>query len=134
MPINKNRPTVRHGKRIIISIPGEVNGVELRSQLEVDFAQELQKREIKWRYEPERIGAGHYLVDFYLTDLKCWVEVKGRYDSREDLLLPNVAINLKRERGEKLYLWMEDEAYLVGPREYTKMTHDEFWVAIQKGE
>ncbi len=130
MANDRRSPRVQHGPRKIISIPGTVNGVELRSQLEVSFAQELQRRGIHWQYEPERIGAGHYLVDFYLPDLRCWVEVKGRYELRDDLLLPNVAINLKRERGERLYLYMEDKAYIIGAKDYTPITLEEFWAQI----
>ncbi|MBN2305995.1 MAG: hypothetical protein JXQ72_16050 [Anaerolineae bacterium] len=131
MSSGKNKPHVQRGKRRIPSLPGEYHSVEMRSQLEIHFAQELTRRDITWRYEPERIGPGHYLVDFYLPDLKCWVEVKGRFDSRESLLLPNVALNLKRDRGERLFLYMKDRAYLVGPRHYQELTHDELWDAIQ---
>jgi len=70
-------------------------------------------------------------VDFYLPDFHTWVEVKGRYEFRDDLLLPNVAVNLKRERGERLFLWMEKKAYLVGPKSFTPLTLDEFWEAVQ---
>jgi hypothetical protein len=114
------------------SMPGVVNDVELRSQLEVRFATELEQRNIHWSYEPERIGAGHYLVDFYLPDQHCWVEVKGRYDSRESLLLPNVAIHLQRERGERLYLYMPEQAYAVGARALKPLSHEEFWAEILK--
>jgi hypothetical protein len=126
----RTSPRVQRGPREIRSLKGRYGNMEFRSMLEVRFAQELEQRQIAWKYEPERIGAGHYLVDFYLPDLKCWVEVKGRFEPRDDLLLPNVAINLKRERGERLFLYMEDEAYLVGSREFKRLTHDEFWAAL----
>ena len=130
-PLSRGGPSPRRGKRRIVSLPGVVKGVEMRSQLEVRFAEELEQRGIPWRYEPERIGAGHYLVDFYLPDFHTWVEVKGRYEFRDDLLLPNVAVNLKRDRGERLFLWMEAKAYLVGPKTFSPLTLDEFWEAIQ---
>lgn len=130
-PVNPGGPAPRRGKRRIVSLPGVVNGVELRSQLEVRFVEELERRGISWRYEPERIGAGHYLVDFYLPDYHTWVEVKGRYEFRDDLLLPNVAINLKRDRGERLFLMMENKAYLVEPKSFTPLTLDEFWEALR---
>jgi hypothetical protein len=126
----RTSPRVQRGPREIRSLKGRYRNTEFRSLLEVRFAQELEKRQIAWKYEPERIGAGHYLVDFYLPGLKCWVEVKGRFEPRDDLLLPNVAINLKRDRGERLFLYMEDEAYLVGSREFKRLTHDEFWAAL----
>jgi len=126
-PLHRSGPAPRRGKRRIVSLPGVVKGVELRSQLEVWFAEELERRGIRWLYEPERIGAGHYLVDFYLPDLHTWVEIKGRYEFRDDLLLPNVAANLKRDRGERLFLVMGDQAYWVKPKTFVPLTHEEFW-------
>lgn len=126
----RTSPRVQRGPREIRSLKGHYRNTAFRSLLEVRFAQELEQRQIAWKYEPERIGAGHYLVDFYLPDLKCWVEVKGRFEPRDDLLLPNVAINLKRERGERLFLYMQDEAYLVGSKEFKRLTQDEFWAAL----
>jgi hypothetical protein len=124
-------PRVRSGKRTVPAIPEVYKGVQFRSRLEVLFAQELEKRAIKWDYEPERIGGGRYLVDFHLPDLKCWVEVKGRFEARDDLLLPNVAGHLRSERSERLYLYMQTKAYLVTWKDFEPLTHDEFWQAIQ---
>jgi hypothetical protein len=122
-------PTGPH-KRRVLSIPGVFNGIPLRSQLEIKFATELENRQIHWKYEPERIGAGGYLVDFYLPDLRCWVEVKGERDARDNLLLPNVAIVVQRDRGERLFMYMQNEAFAVGPRGFKPLTHEEFWAAI----
>lgn len=131
MADKKRAPRVQRGKRTKLSISSVHQGYEMRSLLEVHFAQELDRRGITWRYEPERIGAGHYLVDFYLPDLGCWVEVKGRYEPRDSLLLPNVAINLKRDRGERLFLYMERKAYRIDARSFIELTHDDFWAALQ---
>ena len=124
-------PRVPRGKRTVPSNQQVYKGVLFRSRLEVLFAQELEKRQIKWAYEPERIGGGRYLVDFYLPDLKCWVEVKGRFEARDDLLLPNVAGHLKTGRGERLFLYMRSKAYRVGWKGFEPLTHAEFWEAIQ---
>ncbi|GAB4408336.1 MAG: hypothetical protein Kow00106_01500 [Anaerolineae bacterium] len=105
-------------------------GALMRSRLEVRFAQELDRRGIAWQYEPERIGGGRYLVDFYLPDLKCWVEVKGRFEARDDLLLPNVANHLRAERGERLFLFMRARAFRVTWRGFEPLTLDEFWAAL----
>ncbi|HEX3049225.1 MAG TPA: hypothetical protein VHP83_01110 [Aggregatilineaceae bacterium] len=123
----------RHSQPRIKAISATYQNVEMRSLLEVHFAEQLDQHEIAWKYEPERIGAGHYLVDFYLPELRCWVEVKGRFEFRDDLLLPNVAINLHRDRGERLFLYMEDQAFSVGFKDFKPLTHDEFWAAIKEG-
>ncbi len=132
MTPRKGKPRVQRGKRRKIALPARVRGEEMRSKLEARFAHQLEARGIAWQYEPERIGAGHYLVDFYLPDLACWVEVKGRFEPRDSLLLPNVAINLKRERGERLFLYMPDQAYRVGGKAFTPLSHEDFWRAIQE--
>jgi hypothetical protein len=126
----KKGPTLQRGKKRVAAVKGVFRGVELRSQLEILFATELEKRQIKWVYEPERIGPGRYLVDFYLPDLKCWVEVKGKFEPRDSLLLPNVAINLKRYRGERLFLYMRNKAYTVGSKTFTPLSHEEFWSEV----
>lgn len=127
---NREGPHVRRGKRRIIAVPAVVGGYELRSQLEARFAQELQRRAITWRYEPERISAAKYLVDFYLPDYRCWVEVKGHFDATEDLELPLVAAWLQRERGERLYLYMAREFYCIHPRRYERLDDEAWWTAI----
>lgn len=76
------------------AILGIFKGVQFRSQLEIRFATELESRGIRWVYEPERIGDGQYLVDFYLPDCGCWVEVKGRFEPRDDYLLKDAAAYL----------------------------------------
>ena len=131
MPDNPTGPRVPRGRRTVPAIPQVYKGVQFRSRLEVLFAQELEKRQIAWVYEPERIGGGRYLVDFHLPDLRCWVEVKGRFEARDDLLLPNAAGHLKAERSEALYLYMQTKAYRVNWKGFEPLTHDEFWQAIQ---
>jgi hypothetical protein len=103
----------------------------MRSQFEVEFAKLLDAREITWEYERERIGGGRYLIDFYLPDLKCWVEVKGRFEARDDMLLPLAATRLKNERGERLFLYMKTRAYRVTTKDFEPLSHEEFWTAIQ---
>lgn len=126
-----DQPRTPRGKRVIPSIPESYKGITFRSRLEVLFAQELDKRAIPWTYEPERIGGGRYLVDFHLPDHRCWVEVKGRFEARDELLLPNAAGHLRGERGERLFLYMRGSAYRVTWKGFEPLTHDEFWQAIQ---
>jgi len=124
-------PHVARGPRRKISVESVYHGAYMRSLFEVEFAKELDRREIKWQYEPERIGGGRYLIDFYLPDLKCWVEVKGRFEARDDLLLPLAASHLRTERGERLFLYMKTDAYRVNTKGFEPLTHAAFWDAIQ---
>ena len=59
----RTSPRVQRGPRAIRSLKGHYRNMEFRSLLEVTFAQG-RTAPIAWKYEPERIGAGHYLVDF----------------------------------------------------------------------
>lgn len=79
------KPRVTRGPRHGEATESVYGGALMRSRLEVTFAQELDRRGIAWQYEPERVGGGRYLVDFHLPDLKCWVEVKGRFEAPLDL-------------------------------------------------
>lgn len=114
------------------AIPGKFKGITFRSQLEIRFATQLEARNIRWTYETERLGDGNYLVDFYLPDHKCWVEVKGRFELRDDYLLPQVATYLERERGEQLYIYTQTKAFAVKTNELRQFSHDEFWSIICK--
>ncbi|MBN1562782.1 MAG: hypothetical protein JXA10_03015 [Anaerolineae bacterium] len=114
------------------AIESVYQGKLMRSLFEVEFAKALDARGIAWEYEPERIGGGRYLIDFYLPELTCWVEVKGRFEARDDLLLPLAATRLQKERGERLFLYMKTRAYRVTTKDFAALSHDEFWDAIQK--
>ena len=133
MTANKERrgPNVARGPRRQIAVESVYHGAYMRSLFEVEFAKELDRREIAWQYEPERVGGGRYLIDFYLPDLKCWVEVKGRFEARDDLLLPLAASQLRTERGERLFLYMKKDAYRVNTKGFEPLTHEAFWEAIR---
>ena len=75
----------------------------------------------------QRLGDGQYLVDFYLPDLKTWVEVKGRIEPRDDYLLKEVADLLKRERQGQLFVYTQSKAYHVTAREFKEITHKDLW-------
>lgn len=62
------------------SIPTVYNNTQMRSRLEADIAFALDKLKIRWEYEKTSflLSSGtHYYVDFYLPDLKTWLEGKG---------------------------------------------------------
>jgi hypothetical protein len=112
------------------AIPGIFMGVQFRSQLEIRFATELESRQIRWVYEAERLGDGNYLVDFYLPDCKCWVEVKGQFEPRDHYLLKEVADYLKRERNERLYVFTQRKVYLISETDFQELSRDSFWTAL----
>lgn len=114
------------------AVPGVFKGVQMRSQLEIRFAAHLEEMGIRWVYEAERLGAGQYLVDFYLPDLKTWVEVKGTFEPRDNFLLKEVAADLKQERGERLFVFTQSKAFSVSSRAFTPLTHKEFWAKIDR--
>jgi hypothetical protein len=113
-----------------MSLPGVYKYTRFRSQLELQFVKELDARQIRWFYEPERLGEGRYLVDFYLPDFKCWVEVKGRVDSRDHLVLREVAELVAEERRHRLFMVMKKKAFLVRPEGFYPMTLEQFWAAL----
>ncbi len=106
-------------------------GAWMRSRLEVEFAKQLDARGIAWEYEPERLQGGRYLVDFHLPDLRCWVEVKGRFEARDQLLLPLVAGHLDGQRKARLFLYMRDRAFRVTDSGFAALSHAAFWDAIR---
>jgi hypothetical protein len=118
--------TSRDGSRIL-ALPGMYKYTKFRSQLEIQFAQELDSRGIRWFYEPERLGEGRYLVDFYLPDFKSWVEVKGRVTSRDHLVLREVAEMLSAERHHRVFMYMCSKVYLVTSADFKPLTHELFW-------
>ena len=111
--------------------PGIFKGVQMRSQLEIRFAAELEERGIRWVYEGAVLGQGGYLVDFYLPDLACWVEVKGRFEARDTILLKEVSADLKRDRRERIFVYGQSRAWVVNPSGFREIKHDQFWNMIQ---
>lgn len=65
------------------SKPTMYKGVQMRSKLESRVALVLDKMNLKWKYEPKLflLSSGiYYKPDFYLYELKTWVEAKGIID------------------------------------------------------
>lgn len=62
------------------SVKAIYKDIEMRSILETKVASFLDALNIKWQYEPKvfTLSNGVTLIpDFYLTELKMWMEVKG---------------------------------------------------------
>ena len=75
------------------AIPTDYTGLQFRSKLEARWAVFLDHLRIEWVYEPQRFHHGNcsYLPDFYLPNLKTWIEVKG-----SDEMLAECAETMKR--------------------------------------
>lgn len=114
------------------ALPGPLGLTRFRSQLEIRFAQELEERGLRWFYEPERLGEGKYLLDFYLPDCRTWVEVKGIVDQRDYMVLREVAELMARERRQRVFMWTERKAYRVTAGDFHAMSHEEFWAALEQ--
>jgi hypothetical protein len=112
------------------ALPDALRYTRFRSQLEIRFALGLHERALPWFYEPERLSEGRYLVDFYLPRCKCWVEVKGVVDSRDALVLRQVAVLLAETRKHRLYMWTANQAYLVGAGDFHPLSHEAFWAGL----
>jgi len=57
-------------------------GIKMRSSWEVAYAKWLDKKNIKWQYEPKTFELSKentYTPDFYLPETDTYVEIKGRW-------------------------------------------------------
>ncbi|MFD9950557.1 hypothetical protein [Nonomuraea sp. NPDC059022] len=75
----------------IQAIDTTYKGCRFRSRLEARWAVFFDTLGIRWEYEPQGYLVGPkrrpYLPDFYLTELRWWVEVKGPMDRLDIPLL-----------------------------------------------
>lgn len=63
------------------------NGYRFHSRLEARYAVFFDALGIKYEYEKEGYDlgeAGWYLPDFWLPELKCWIEIKGESPSADE--------------------------------------------------
>jgi len=63
------------------AIPTTYSGLQFRSRLEAQYALLFDLLYLDWAYEPAKFTVGlglkkGYIPDFYLKDLKIWVEIK----------------------------------------------------------
>jgi hypothetical protein len=128
---DKSVPAHALARRRARALPGPLGLTRFRSQLEIRFATELENRGLRWFYEPERLGEGKYLLDFYLPDCRAWVEVKGVVDTRDYIVLREVAELMAYERRHRVFMWTEHKAYRVTAGAFHAMTHEAFWEALQ---
>lgn len=67
----------------IQAIETKYNGYRFRSRLEARWAVFFDAIGVRWEYEKEgfELPSGRYLPDFWLSDQKCWIEIKGQEPS-----------------------------------------------------
>lgn len=89
-------------------------GHRFRSRLEARWAVFFDRAGVKWEYEPQGfiVGMGKrpYLPDFWLPDLKLWVEVKGSDENLDYGLLKDAI-----DYGMGLPNYAENGLLLLGP-------------------
>ena len=71
----------------IQAIETQYQGCRFRSRLEARWAVFFDAMDIKWEYEKEGYALGElgwYLPDFWLPDLRVWVEVKAQQGTKEE--------------------------------------------------
>jgi hypothetical protein len=74
----------------VLAHPTTHRGVRMRSQLEARWAGVLDAAGIAWEYEPHVVNLGSsrgrwiggYLPDFWLPEIRTWIEVKGPHMAR----------------------------------------------------
>ena len=56
----------------------------MRSSYEIKFAKYLDKKEIRWLYEPKTFDLGNstYTPDFYLPETNEYIEIKGWFTDK----------------------------------------------------
>jgi hypothetical protein len=128
--ITPTEPPKTGAGRRVGAVPGVFKGVQFRSQLEIRFVAELEERGVQWIYEGERLADGNYLVDFYLPEYAAWVEVKGVFEARDRLLLKEVAGYLKKERQQRLFVFLNRKYQLVNSSGFRDLTQAEFWTML----
>jgi hypothetical protein len=79
---------------VISAIPATHNGIRFRSRLEARWAMFFDLMRVDWRYEYEgyKLPSGWYVPDFWLPQIKTWVEIKPPF---------NVEYESERERKER---------------------------------
>lgn len=102
------------------AIETRYNNYRFRSRLEARWAIWLDTLGIKYEYEKEGYDFGDdgwYLPDFWLSELQCWLEIKGTTATHEE---SNKAFLLAERSGYPVILC----AGSIGCSEYAKDTYE----------
>ena len=105
-------------------------GKEFRSSLETEMAYLLDSMNLKWLYELKRFRLSNgksYLPDFYLPELKIWIETKGVIEDFER----EICELFVQEYEEHLLLISKEEVFYYG-NEYGKEVYEDSYVSLGK--
>lgn len=104
----------------LIGIPTKYKDIEMRSKLEAKIAFFLDGLKIKWTYEPKTFLLSMGIVykpDFYLPELKMWVEVKGVIEEHNKSILECFVKDNKTELiliSSKDMIWFSSKDFVDG--------------------
>lgn len=92
-------------------------GIKFRSKLETKIAFFLDCLNIKWEYDPKTFLLSNgicYIPDFYLTELKIWIEVKGDIQ-RHNIEFSKLFI---RENNTELLMISNNNTYWFSSKDF----------------
>lgn len=95
---------------MISPIETRYDGRLFRSRTEARWAVFFNELRLDYDYEKEgfKLKHGWYLPDFWLSDLDCWIEIKGQYPNEKEKKL---CIDLFNESHKKVYLFVGSPEY-----------------------
>ena len=73
----------------IRAIETRYKGYRFRSRLEARWAVFMDAAGIAWEYEKEgyALPSGNYLPDFWLPEINCFLEIKGKHPTGDEIVL-----------------------------------------------
>lgn len=85
-------------------IPTYYKGIKFRSRIEARWAVFFDALKVRFEYEKEgySLEGKPYLPDFYLQDLKCFIEIKGEKPTRQE---QELAYLLSKESGVPVHIF-----------------------------
>jgi hypothetical protein len=100
--LKRGYPTGGMGVVAIKAIETHYNGYRFRSRLEARWAVFFDTLNVRYEYEPEGfelLDGTWYLPDFWIADLRSFIDVKGQVSERIDLT--------------KIHSWRKQDAIIV---------------------
>lgn len=108
-------------------------GYRMRSRLEARWACFFNEMGFKWRYEEEgyKVNGAGYLPDFFLPDLKCFVEIKGQDPTAIEL---QKCVDLNVKSNTAVYLLSGSVGMISDDDHWPSYRPDYVGYSIRNGE